>query len=264
MKNIDFLPEIYRERAASRQAYVWWGVVVGIFSLAISLTLGAQYLLKRSVRHQIEQLAPDYQAAQHKAQHLADLQSQIKSAGHWASLVTYLEHPWPRSQLLAVVVQPLPETVHLTQLILVEEEQARPAANPALGGRRAARDQPQEEDRRSPAQRDLDTLRSAHMYKRPVIEVTGSVTDVSDLHDYVADLARLPLVSKAQIKSLESAATNRSQPTQFTLRLVFASGHAQPEFADPGNVVADRDRPPLRIADRDRSAPQVAQREELP
>jgi hypothetical protein len=163
-----------------------------------------------------------------------------------------------------VVVQPLPETVHLTQLILVEEEQARPAANPALGGRRAARDQPREEDRRSPAQRDLDTLRSAHMYKRPVIEVTGSVTDVSDLHDYVADLARLPLVSKAQIKSLESAATNRSQPTQFTLRLVFASGHAQPEFADPGNVVADRDRPPLRIADRDRSAPQVAQREELP
>jgi hypothetical protein len=264
MKNIDFLPEIYRERAASRQAYVWWGVVVGIFSLAICLTLGAQYLLKRSVRHQIEQLAPDYQAAQQKAQHLAELQTRIKSAGHWASLVTYLEHPWPRSQLLAVVVHPLPETVHLTQLILVEEEQSRPAAKPALGGRRAARDPSQEEDHRSPAQRDLDALRAAHMYKRPVIEVTGSVTDVSDLHDYVADLAQLPLVSKAQIKSLESAATNHSQPTQFTLRLVFVSGHAQPDFADPGNVVADRDRPPLRIADRDRSAPQMAQREESP
>jgi hypothetical protein len=253
MKNIDFLPDIYRERAASRQTYVWWGVVVGIFGLAIGLALGSQYLLKRAVRHEIDQLASEYQAAQQKAQHLAELQTRIQAAGHWASLVTYLEHPWPRSQLLAAIVRPLPETIQVTQLFLVEEELSRPADKPApSGGRRSARDSAPEEDRREPAERDLETLRAAHMHKRPVIEITGSVADVSDLHEYVVELGRLPLVAKAQIKSLESAATSRNQPTQFTLRLVFIGGHAQPDFADPATL-ADRDRPESHVAQRKES-----------
>ena len=79
-------------------------------------------------------------------------------------------------------------------------------------------------------QADLENLRKAHDYKRPVIEISGTVHDVALLHGYVTVLGRSPLVARAQIKSLESAATTvLEQPTNFTIRLVFRPSHGQPD-----------------------------------
>ena len=51
----------------------------------------------------------EYAAAQTQVRELSTLQIADRRAGHEASLFTYLEHPWPRTQLLAEVVRPLPE-----------------------------------------------------------------------------------------------------------------------------------------------------------
>jgi hypothetical protein len=229
MKNIDFLPEVYRERMALRQARVWWGIVVLIFSVAIGSTAGAQYLLKQSVQQQFDELEPQYVAAQALVKKLAQTQSDNRMAGHWAGLVTYLEQPWPRSQLVSEVIRPLPESIRLTELIVAEEELARPTTEEA-GPRRRSRPADQPAARLAPAQADLESLRKAHDYKRPVIEISGTVHDVALLHGYVTVLGRSPLIARAQIKSLESAATTvLDQPTNFTIRLVFRPSHGQPD-----------------------------------
>jgi len=232
MKTIDFLPESYRERIVLRQARVWWGIVVLIFGAAIGTTACAQYLLKRSVEQQYADLEMEYLAAQDIVKRLAQTQVENRTAGQWAGLITYLEQPWPRSQLVAEVVRPLPESIRLTELILGEEDLARPAT-PEAGPRRRSQSSDAQGKSLAPAVADLEALRKANDPRRPVIEISGSVHDVELLHDYVAALGRSPLVQLAQVKSLESSATAvLNKPTNFTVRLVFRASHGQPE-ADP-------------------------------
>src|SRR5262245_36543866 len=111
MKNIDFLPDIYRKRAALRRAQVWWGIVVLIFGTAIGSAASAQYLLKCNIQRELRAIAPQYSESQLRVRELAGLQEQITAAARQARLVTWLEHPWPRSQILAEVVRPLPESM---------------------------------------------------------------------------------------------------------------------------------------------------------
>jgi hypothetical protein len=230
MKNIDFLPEIYRERTALSHARIWWAIVGIIFGVAIGLMAGAQHLLRRSIQRQFDDLAPQFDQAQEQVQRLALLQSQNRAAGELAGLVTYLQQPWPRTQLLAEVVGPLPEDIHLTELIITEEELAKPDVQEGAGPRRRNRQADTgQQDKLPPAVSDLGALRKAHDYKRAVIEVKGTVPEVAVLHKYVAALGHSPLVSRAQIKSLESAATTmQEKPTQFTLRLQFKPSFGQP------------------------------------
>jgi hypothetical protein len=241
MKNIDFLPEIYRERIVLRQARVWWGIVVLIFGAAIGTTASAQYLLKRSVERQYEDLEPEFVAAQEIVRRLSQTQVENRTAGQWAGLITYLEQPWPRSQLLAEVVRPLPSEIRLTELILAEEELAKPAQQEAGPRRRSQGADPQAKPP-APAVADLEALRKSHDARRPVIEIIGTVHDVSVLHEYVAALGRSPLVSLAQVKSLESPATPVvDRPTNFTVRLVFRASHGQPDAesgSEPGVQIA--------------------------
>src|SRR5262245_2931284 len=127
MKTIDFLPDIYHQREAMRRARLWWGIVVVIFSSAIAASALAQAYLRHGLHQQLDELAPQYAQAQTQVQELAGLQSQNLRAGHEASLYTFLENPWPRSQILAEIVRPLPDIIRLTQIHLAEEEQARTA-----------------------------------------------------------------------------------------------------------------------------------------
>src|SRR5262245_56042091 len=121
MKTIDFLPDIYRQREALRRARLWWGCVVVIFSTAIAASALAQAWLRHTLHVQLDELAPEYAQAQTQVQELAGLQALSSRAGHEASLYTFLENPWPRTQLLAEMVGPLPESIRLTQIHIGEE-----------------------------------------------------------------------------------------------------------------------------------------------
>ena len=230
MKNIDFLPEVYRERIALRHARVWWGIVVLIFGTAIGSTAGAQFLLERSVQREFDELESQYTAAQAQVARLGQLQTANRTAGHWAGLATYLEQPWPRSQLIAEVVRPLPKSIRLTELIVAEEEMARPTTQDD-GQRRRSRAEAQPTTRLDPPLADLEELRRTNDYKRPVIELSGGTFDEASLHKYVAALGRSPLIAEARIKSFNSDTKQAiDQPTTFTVRLVFKPSHGQPEL----------------------------------
>ena len=245
MKNIDFLPEIYRERKALHHARIWWGIVVLIFSVAIGSTAGAQYLLRRSIQRQIDDLATQFKQAQEQVQRLAKTQTENRTAGEWAGLVTYLEQPWPRTQLVAEVVRPLPDSIQLTELNIMDEDAGRPATEEAGPRRRGRQTEDPQQARLSPAQSDLATLRKVHDFKRPVIAISGHVLHEEVLHEYVAQLARSPLVNEVHITAFEKVTTTQpDKPTQFTVRLVFRPSHGQPDpdAAKPGLT------PPVRVA----------------
>src|SRR5262249_26273514 len=151
MKTIDFLPDIYRQREIMRRARLWWGIVVVIFGSAIGVAATAQAWLKHNLVRQLDDVAPQYAAAQAQVQELSSLQSEINRAGNVASLYTFLESSWPRTQLLAELVRPLSSTIRLSQIHLAEEDQARAAVqvgprNLKLEEEAAAKATPSEKD----------------------------------------------------------------------------------------------------------------------
>jgi hypothetical protein len=229
MKNIDFLPDLYRQREALRRARVWWCTVVVIFGTAIGLAAGAQLWLRRSIKGQLAELDLQYAAAQAQVRELAALQTQINQAGRAASLFTFLEDPWPRTQILAELVRPLPDSVRLTNLHIGEEVVAQSQLQAQAGPRRRGpRGDDDEGPKLSPPEADLARLREEASQRQTFVELEGQTEDVPQLHQYVAAIGRSPLVAQAQIKSLETTASpDQQEPrTIFTLRVVVRPGYA--------------------------------------
>jgi len=224
MQTIDFLPDIYRHREALRRARLWWGIVVVIFSSAIAASAFAQAWLRHGLHQQLDELAPEYAQAQTQVQELSGLQTQNLRAAQEASLYTFLENPWPRTQLLAEVVSPLPATIRLTQIHLAEEEQARSAVQ---AGPRNSKAEEDAGARASGPEKDLARLQEEADRRQTTIELDGHTADVTRLHKYVEDLSRSPLIASASIKSLEAAPAIQAGRTRFTLRLIVRAGYCQ-------------------------------------
>jgi hypothetical protein len=167
------------------------------------------------------------------------LQSQIALASHEAGLFTYLDHPWPRTQILAHLIQTLPPAIEITQIHLTEQDNARPQAPQA-----PARSRPGGDDtggRLLPAEQDLRKLRAEVDRRQTVAEIAGTTSDVAELHQYVADLNRSPLVAFAQIKLIDAAAKDAREPrTRFGLRVQIQTGHGQSSSQRPAATAATR------------------------
>lgn len=233
MKSIDFLPDIYRQREALRRARLWWGIVVVVFGGAIGASTLAQAWLRHSIHQQMDSLSADFAAAQTQVQELSTLQSQIVRAGHEASLYTFLENPWPRTQLLAQIVGPMPDCIRITQIHISEQESAKTAIQ--AGPRNVKADEDAAAKATGP-EKDLARLQEEMDRRQTMIEIDGHSSDVSKLHDYVAAVSRSPLVADATIKSLEAAPNqtaqnqagqNQAGKTRFTLRLQIRPGYCQ-------------------------------------
>jgi len=233
VKNIDFLPDIYRQRSAQQQARLWWLAVVLIFGAAIGAASSVQLALRRSVQSQLAELEPQSVSAQQLALQLASVQSQISVPAHSAALYSYLKHPWPRSQVLATLVAPLPATVRLSEIKL--SEQASPTASASENAEHSTGNAPADATaaKLSPAESDLAQLRQQQDSLQVVIDVTGFATDVSELHQYINELGRSRLVGSAQLKSLAKLTSDdRTTQTRFDVQLILRPGYGQPGAPD--------------------------------
>jgi len=239
MKTIDFLPDIYRQRDALRRARIWWAMVVVIFSSAIGASALAQAWLRHELVQQLDSLAAEYASAQTQVQELSGIQTQMVRAGQEASLYTFLQNPWPRTQLLAEIIRPLPESIRLTKINVLDEEQAKTAVQV---GPRNMKAEEEAAAKASGPEKDLAKLQDEVGRRQTTIEIEGHTADLPRLHAYVAELSRSPLISGASPKSLESSGANQTARTRFTLRLMVRPGYClrggdavQPTASNPSD-----------------------------
>lgn len=226
MNSIDFLPDIYRERRKSRYTRLWGVAVLALFSLVIGTTATAQWCLKQSVLTQLANVQPQFAGALARDAELAQLQKQYADAEELAGLYLYLKHPWPRTQILATALGPLPASIRFQELRITDEA---PAGESTLvaeirlpstdGGTPPAL---------SNARQDLQGLREQCDGKRTTMSIIGMAASNEDLHAYVAALGQSPLVAEAQLKGLEAETeAGRTGHSRFTLHLVLRPGYGQ-------------------------------------
>ena len=128
MKTIDFLPESYHHQRALRHARLCWLGVGVVFGLVIAGAASGQWVLRKALEVQVRQIEPQYALAQQRQTEITKVLAARKHAAEAAALYSYLEYPWPRTQLLAAVSNPLPASIQLTRIHIVEQAGAAPAA----------------------------------------------------------------------------------------------------------------------------------------
>jgi len=238
MQDIDFLPAQYHRQHASRQSQPWRIVVVAVFIALLGGAVFGQYRLKRGAENELAAIAPQYDLAVAQNDRLRELQSRLKAKQDLAELYTYLRHPWPRTQLLAALVAPMPEEISFQQVQITREK--REEEEPAERRSRSEIKAEEEKDKLlPPAERDLKRLRQQYDKMQTVILLSGTTSESAALHRYLGALHANTLFSKVELDSIESVETSRGSQREFHATLIVRPGYGQPDGPDGPPTVSN-------------------------
>jgi len=239
MTNIEFLPPQFRDQGSARRGQLWHIGVFAAFGGLIAVAAIYQFATTRTLRAQLDAVQPQYELASQKSDRLSTLQKQLDSLEEKANLICYLDHPWPRTQVLSAVVTPLPETIVLRELQIVAEtavtdlREENPHRRAKAGPQNKAK-----QEKLSHSEHDLKTLRDQHDKGRSVVHLTGTAHDTNALHNYIASLSQNTLVQSAVLTSIEAVKNDETDAASlFQVQLVLTPGFGQ--IDGPENAVAD-------------------------
>ena len=233
MKLIDFLPPRYRERRRARHSHLWRLLVVAAFGAAVGAAAVGQQWFKNSAAAKVAAVEVQHAVAAQTNSQFNRLQNDLAEVRASAQLYAYLEHPWPRTQILAALAESLPPEVTLTE-VSIARESLESAQRSEAGRERRRRETETDDARLLPQERDLKRLREEHDKSRTVVRISGRTSSIDTLNRYVASLAESPLAAQAELSSLESAGVRNAAPglnaaglSEFHLRILIVAAHGQ-------------------------------------
>ena len=227
MHDIDFLPAEYRQKYARRMSYGRRLVAATLVVATMVAAAWSQRYRRRQVEAELARCEPARAAAVQTQDALSELQGRLQLARASAELFTYLRHPWPRTRVLAGLLGPLPDEIAFEQLRIEREALSGAQAARGLSWARSEGDEGPSAGL-APATRDLTRLREEFDSRQIVVTIVGLTTESAALHQYVGELGREPLFSKAQLHSIEA---DKSDPTRirFSVTVMVRPGYGQPD-----------------------------------
>lgn len=227
MQYLDFLPTQYRQRHVQRRSKPWRIIIALAFVALLSAAGFSQYVYRRHVEEELAAITAPYEMALAQAGKLAEVQARLESARATSELYTYLRHPWPRTQLLAALMAPMPEEITLKQLRITHNTPQGP-----VRAERRNRSQREAEEKQFekllPAARDLRRLRDRFDKMATVVLISGTTTQSAALHRYLSELGNTRLFAKAELDSIENSEADGGPSLQFDATLVVRPGYGQP------------------------------------
>lgn len=217
--NIDFLPAEYRQRTEQRTNAWWRGMVVFAFLGVFVLAGIAQHGLRRRLERDLQSVRVEFEqvvAAQAETEQLA---ARLDDCRARAELLTYLRHPWPRTQLIATALGELPHTVALHSVRLTRDA---PVHFPQMQSEQVA-----SLAALRPVRRDLQRLRAEADAAPTTLTLEGTTEDILSLHVYLGRLAQSPLFAKAELQSIENPDGESGGASLFNVLLVVRPGWGQ-------------------------------------
>ena len=223
MKDIDFLPSTYRELHRQRRATM----VRLLLLLSVAGTIIAAALTQHAERRRVMARLADMQLLHKEATvrqaMLTDLQSKLEQANATAGMLTFLRHPWPKSQMLTEVLSPLPEAITLERIEFVPVTvQANPTGQMAVA---PPNPQAAEAPQKLPAIEDLETLRKQAESTVQEIRIWGQTSDHAALHSYLTALGASKLLLNPQLESVDGVQGEDETAIRFTAHVTVRPSH---------------------------------------
>lgn len=227
VQEVDFLPIEYRQQDARRQVQPWRIVVVVAFALMLTAAAFTQFRHRRCVESELNAVQPYYEEAGRLKSRLAEFQAKLQTVESDAGLLTYLRCPWPRTQLLTVLLAPLPAEIGLYQVQVTTE---MPPEQPVAETRSQADRKADEEKLRKapPSCRDLKRLREEFDKAQTLVRIAGTTRDTGALYRYLGVLGKTNLFAKVDLRSVESMETPEGVSLRFQAVLAVRPGYGQP------------------------------------
>ena len=225
---IDFLPVGYRQREMNRRASIW-RAVAGVSIISFFIVIGQ---LQRShhaqVRAELAAIDSQFLDAATKNGKFAEITTNLRTEQRAAELLTFLRHRWPHTQIMAAIVEPLPDSVVLTEWHTGQE--TIPNAAPPAVALPEANAVPSDK----PGKRagDLKRLLAESNSHRHFVFLAGTAAEAAALHAYLAKLGTNPLFSHVDLVALEHVTANQAggqvtETMHFTARAMLQMGHGQ-------------------------------------
>jgi hypothetical protein len=247
--DVDFLPAAYRQRSVNRRAYAWRVVAAAAMVAAFAGTALWQHNHHGRVRQALAEVEAQYTQASLQAAKLTEVGSQLQTQHKMAQLLTLLRHRWPRTQVLAVAMEQLPDSVTLIECHLGHE--VLPSTAPsAIAVPQPNAPPPDQSTRRA---NDVQRLLREYNQRRYFLAISGHASDAATMHAYLARLGTSPLFAQVDLKSLENVPADQSQgkssPTvHFEVRAVLRAPHD--EALQPEGSAAPEQAIPSPLASR--------------
>jgi hypothetical protein len=227
MQEIDFLPEHYRQRREKRQRKPWQIAVVVLFLLLLGAAAYGQHRTRRRIEQDLAEVVPYYEMAVRETQWLGALQQQLQREQSRAALLTYLRHPWPRTQILAAILEPLPDEITLESLHI---SRRLPPGQAASRRQVLEKRESESDDQQSlpPAARDLKGLREEDDRRETVVAVAGVSSSSEAPYAYFERLENSDLFVQVDPGKVEPQQGGRLQEHRFDLTLIVRAGYGTP------------------------------------
>jgi Tfp pilus assembly protein PilN len=230
VSELDSLPSDYRNRVSSSRSHSWLAIALIVYAAFTGGLLAYQQIAERSLGARSAIVQPRYADAQQKNQRFVELQAEVTKANDLADYCAYLEHPWPRTQILSTLIARLSPGVYLTEVDLARErlparELAEVSSPPATTG---SHDPQKKQDSPPTAREELQRLRREVDCTRIVLHVRGVTGDPAALHACLATLTQSRLFARAQLESMNAyRRDDMPHGTAFDLRLELLPGYGQ-------------------------------------
>lgn len=207
MSIINLLPEDYVQRRAQQRANV---MCIALFVIVMA-GVGAAAVVSERNTHNTElvrdQVNAAYDEAARTLHQMQQLEAQKRMMTHKAEATSVLLERVPRSYVLAVITQALPENASLTSFDLVPRRVIKAAA-PAAGKTKFA----------------AVTGAVADNGSVTVVEVTGlAATDVQ-VARFIANLLRNPLLTSVDLGYSQEKQVDKISVREFRVRMELRNG----------------------------------------
>ncbi|NLS94382.1 MAG: hypothetical protein GXX96_19670 [Planctomycetaceae bacterium] len=227
MQDIDFLPSDFKRRRSNRHGRPWQIVVAcAAIGLLLVVAVGQSRALTQ-IKGRLTEIEPERRVLDARLAQLADLRERLAGTEARAQLLSYRNHPWPKTQLLAATLRSLPDAVVFRRIQITPENLS------SLPSQRASTEA-EEEDATTlaPAVRDMRLLQQECDSSVVAITLEGTTTDGIELHRYLDRLNRVPLLDKVTLHSLDSTEDDSEAKFRFEARLTVRPGFGQPGGPD--------------------------------
>jgi Tfp pilus assembly protein PilN len=204
MNKIDFVPEDYIQRKESHRANFFYLALVGVIAAAMLGTFGVIKVRQKAVEKEVKAVDERTAIVQQSIKQLENLQNQRREMMKTALLAAELIEPLPRSVILALVTNALPDGVRLLRVQIVQKKLPQTATagktpnqyNAAkTGAERKTQDQ------------DYTT----------VLEIEGLAASDIGVADYIASLSEAKLLENVYLAYSMQKELDKTTYRQFKL-----------------------------------------------
>lgn len=209
MNEIEFLPKKYLEKRA--RSNVKWSrllllmlVLVGIVGVGLYQVAALHHL-----HSQLAEVDDEHQRIVKLMTEVNNKREVLNRLQHSARLLTFLEHPYPRSQILAALVNPLSDQIALSQIHLTHQQ-----TDPNVFRTLADLSDPKQAATVHPMKQDLNTLTAESRLRQCTVELAGTTDDPSTLYNFLTALHQSEIVETAKIESIDPH--HRADGTEFS------------------------------------------------